>query len=679
MVTGYFEGGKKDYNNKLKSQLSLSGKSYFLENREELPTSVSDNSYAYVSVPEMQSTNYITNNFVDSEGRECSPSYVYAYQKSVNSNEYEYIPCLICQDENGNQVNYSEDQPYCVDIDAQRAPTCVYQHADYNETTPIYLQGVNDEKEVKSIVITNINTRKRHIIDTSGKSFTEIEQIDIAEEMRNSGVFNLTKDQSYQVTLRNEGPTESKVCIAIGKEADVENDDYCQATRVDNSVTITAAADSGINRIYYVKNGVITNLYSAGEKYIDQVFEVPLDSEIYMVSNNESEQEESEAYDEEDSDFGVDEDEENEYIDDDDEIDPEDEDIDDSDILDENADLSEDSDNQNYPGMLCDENIASDIECYFTTKPMTKYTRKAKTIKAVCKSKIDEAIKVNNLKRIAVTTDKAKRKGKITSRSSAKNSDSQFTVSLKYNPSKNKGGKETISIKSKVAVKATDSTKYNPAGGNYKVLVDTKSPKVKIAANEKSKSAYVSKTDSTYKKKGFKKKVKVDLTCTDNHSGIKTFKYRIDKNKSWKTVKGAKGKYTYTKTITLSGKGLHKVQVSCKDIVGNKATKKTKKFRVITKSKSCKVCGAKKYNRCCLKYKTTTSSSYCWKHTATLDHALYTCPKNYPCNSSIHGYLCQDGYKVYVCSDSCGSQKKTCTKKGRAKKCGCQTAKSCWY
>lgn len=111
-ISKYMQGGKNAYNDKLKNQLVLAGKSYYTQHKDKL-VDVNEGEFVYVSLPELQSNNYVTNKFIDSEGRECSPSYVYVNQKRNNSNDYKYNPCLICQDEQGNKKNYSEEDPNC--------------------------------------------------------------------------------------------------------------------------------------------------------------------------------------------------------------------------------------------------------------------------------------------------------------------------------------------------------------------------------------------------------------------------------------------------------------------------------------------------------------------------------------------------------------------------------------
>ena len=113
MVSKYINDGKNDYNEKLKSQLLLSGKDYYSNNKDKLPVKVGlkykkDKDYDVVSLPEMQSQNYVSNDFVDAYGNSCKESFVYVRQKN-DAKEYNYYACLRCTDKNGKIINYSND------------------------------------------------------------------------------------------------------------------------------------------------------------------------------------------------------------------------------------------------------------------------------------------------------------------------------------------------------------------------------------------------------------------------------------------------------------------------------------------------------------------------------------------------------------------------------------------
>ena len=50
-ITYYLNKGKDDYNEQLKEQLVISGKEYYANNKQLLPTSISEKTYSYVTVP----------------------------------------------------------------------------------------------------------------------------------------------------------------------------------------------------------------------------------------------------------------------------------------------------------------------------------------------------------------------------------------------------------------------------------------------------------------------------------------------------------------------------------------------------------------------------------------------------------------------------------------------------
>ena len=173
-ILKYADEGKEDYNTNLSDELKLAGKNFFAEHKDELPTLTNGKAFSYVTLPEMQSENLVSKTFVDSEDRECSPSYVYVRQQSYDSNDYMYIPCLVCQDETGQDVkNYYDEStsPYCNigDWEDKVAPTCGNPEDitfDYNSKDKILIENVSDFKDeaktkkgkIVAILITNTQT-----------------------------------------------------------------------------------------------------------------------------------------------------------------------------------------------------------------------------------------------------------------------------------------------------------------------------------------------------------------------------------------------------------------------------------------------------------------------------------------------------------------------------------------
>lgn len=130
LVAHYLKEGKEDYNEKLKQQLVLAGKEYYANNQQLLPTSVSEKTYSYATVPELQSQNYITKDFVDSEKRDCKKSFIYVKNSDVQG-EHEWYPCLICGDKNYGDISQCEIS----DWETVKQPACNLNGAVYNGGT----------------------------------------------------------------------------------------------------------------------------------------------------------------------------------------------------------------------------------------------------------------------------------------------------------------------------------------------------------------------------------------------------------------------------------------------------------------------------------------------------------------------------------------------------------------
>lgn len=250
-IMGYFKSGKDDYNNKLQEQLRIAGKSYFTNHRTELPNSVNGKRYAYVTLAEIQSNNYVTKSFIDSEGRECtSLSYVHVRQKDNNPNEYEYTPCLICQDENGKEQPYN-DSLFCKisNWEDKTAPTCGTQVLDYADSSKFYLSGLSDidnansegkfsgiqvEKNVGSLRTTyQISTGKNNITKE------EMERVNIKELLKNDKSIKLKENEAQGGTYT------VKVVDASGNISD----DACMTFNPCSLLNDESYEDSG--PIYY--------------------------------------------------------------------------------------------------------------------------------------------------------------------------------------------------------------------------------------------------------------------------------------------------------------------------------------------------------------------------------------------------------------------------------------------
>lgn len=285
--------GKSDYNKKLENQLELAGKSYYGQHKNELPMANSGKSYSYVTVPEMKSKNFITNEFVDSEGNECSPSYIYVKPKSYNSDKYDYIPCLICQDKDGNQILYS-DSPYCqiTNWKDTEAPKCGTKKADGSfetinanySSSNITITDSYDNGQITTMILRNLDKGSEHAIKL-GKD-TNISAINIKDKFKKY----LTEDGKYEVVLIDEGGNESNACVTFKKLSD----NICKAHQEGNKLTIIKAVSSeGFKNFYYKSSDGIekqlvlkTNEQSKTIITNRDFTNVPKGAEIYFKDSN---------------------------------------------------------------------------------------------------------------------------------------------------------------------------------------------------------------------------------------------------------------------------------------------------------------------------------------------------------------------------------------------------------
>ena len=228
MVSKYVTEGKDKYNEKLKTQLLLSGKEYYSNNKSKLPTRdyrglYKQKSYSTVSLPEIQTNNLISKDFVDSEGRSCSPSYVYVKRDNKNEENYEWHACLICEGKE-TTINYSKEDPVCLgkDWDDTIKPTCsdpsYNGHIEYNNKVfnpkILFITNIHDDYsktklgKIAAIEVENQKTNKKYYIRTNKKTLSEIKSINIIKTKS-------LENGTYNVTIIDTGNNYSKSCASF--------------------------------------------------------------------------------------------------------------------------------------------------------------------------------------------------------------------------------------------------------------------------------------------------------------------------------------------------------------------------------------------------------------------------------------------------------------------------------
>lgn len=662
MVANYLKSGKDDYNDKLKSQLLLSGKSYYSDNKDKLPVKIglmykNKKDYDVVSLPEMQSMNYVSKDFIDSEGNGCKESFVYV-RKNNTTNEYDYHACLRCTDKSGKIINYSDDDLICHGNDWSDgvSPTC--------SATPIYNSNVREKNDhvfnPTSVKLKDVSDSKLSSGDGNGKiigafvegvsksfsvvfpsgyTFDKIQGVNFIDRINSMYKKVNDRNDEYNISL-TDGVHTSSTCanFVIDKEKPV-----CDFSLIQEKDNKTLTLNSSDN---YSKVNNISKVIS------DKSNETNIEDNginVSSVSKNVLGTGDATYY-------GY--------------------------TMDEAGNLN-----------TCKKDVKIKMfdgekpYCTITNDKDDKWysysgTYRSKTLKAECyvaggsNSKIDYS-------KITVSGGLGSVK---TSKTNNSNSDNKVTFDIVFTPSNNKAGTSSVSIgEGFVTDKAGVS---NASVKSSSIKVDSIAPSI-------SYSVLTSKESGGWYKAPFKLK----LSCSDSNSGVSSFKVN-------------NSNFTSGNTVTRSSAGNPvSYGTSCVDKAGNSSKKSNNYYvRVNSSHSSCGVqsyktcrnsaCGCQTYKYCtngCKTYNYHVGYRYYWKDGGYQIGTGCCIGKKLvsSCNASTYG-----GYKKIsaVCVDwTVRGNKKVCSKyryglnkcaralttyKGSCKeyyykKCGCKTYYSC--
>ena len=228
-IVRYITEGKDTYNEKLENQLLVAGKNYFADNESLLPKKTyldrDTEKHSYATVPEMQSKNYLDQEFVDSNGNPCTESFVFVTIPAGETEE-DWYACLKCEGENGE--GYQTENDYC-DIsnwDDNTAPICGITDGDrkgvaisggttvnkknYNPRT-VTIANYKDEDDLSQIWIVNKTTNYKKVLDVYKQEENEIKGINLVSYFEKDKNGKLI-DGEYEIYLRDTGGNFSKVC-----------------------------------------------------------------------------------------------------------------------------------------------------------------------------------------------------------------------------------------------------------------------------------------------------------------------------------------------------------------------------------------------------------------------------------------------------------------------------------
>lgn len=228
-IVRYITEGKDTYNEKLENQLLVAGKNYFADNESLLPKKTyldrDTEKHSYATVPEMQSKNYLDQEFVDSNGNPCTESFVFVTIPAGETEE-DWYACLKCEGENGE--GYQTENDYC-DIsnwDDETAPICGITDGDkkgvtisggttvsgkrYNPTK-VTIANYKDEDDLSQIWIINKTTNYKKVLDVYNQEENEIKGINLVNYFEKDKNGKLI-DGEYEIYLRDTGGNFSSIC-----------------------------------------------------------------------------------------------------------------------------------------------------------------------------------------------------------------------------------------------------------------------------------------------------------------------------------------------------------------------------------------------------------------------------------------------------------------------------------
>ena len=645
MVSNYIQKGKDDYNEKLKNQLLVSGKEYYTNNKVKLPVKnylgvyKNNKDYSYVALPEMQSGNYVSKDFVDADKRECSKSYVYVRQND-DGKDYEWHACLICSGEDGTVINYSEDDAACniSNWGDTSAPTCKSAYFEGGITnnnkvfnpTSVKIQSIEEKysetnpngKLAYISIENNNNTAGDRIYVKAKEIIDDNEEINIIDYVKNQMG---NKDGVYDVLLFDAGGNASKSCASF---------------TIDNTPP-TCVLESD-------QDEITKELTLTGTDAISNV------KDLSKLIDTKSDVDKSKV---EGSGIGFDK---------------------------VSINLKETKD-QTYYGYVMDEagnmktcNQDVKIKMIDGEKPYCKFTNtfdntwysysgdyKSKKLSVECyvagginsiidTNKISVSNELGTITNISFKTDNT-------------NKDNKVMFDFDFKPTKGKYGDAIVTIESGFVKDKKDTT--NDPVPSSPIKVDAIAPTIKYErlTTEQSGGWY-------------KSPFELKMSCSDSQSGVKTFKVNgtaVDNPKTITRKKAAKP-------------GTWKT--SCTDNAGN-SNSETKKYYVrvygtcsCKTAKRCKKAGCASWHYATgYKYQHVYSHSYCSSSkmntgATTCKAAWYgqikcrcstnsSCPKN-------RNWLC----KCWTCSRTSYSYADYCNYNKRSEsKCGCETYNYCWH
>ena len=653
-IVRYITEGKDTYNEKLENQLLVAGKNYFADNESLLPKKTyldrDTEKHSYATVPEMQSKNYLDQEFVDSNGNPCTESFVFVTIPAGETEE-DWYACLKCEGENGE--GYQTENDYC-DIsnwDDNTAPICGITDGDrkgvaisggttvnkknYNPRT-VTIANYKDEDDLSQIWIVNKTTNYKKVLDVYKQEENEIKGINLVNYFEKDKNGKLI-DGEYEIYLRDTGGNFSSIC----------NDRIL----IDN----TAPSCN------------ISSVQNEKEKKVKLTTKDNLSDEIYSVINKVKNTEKENIKNKKIRELSLIGQTDGTYY---------------GHVLDEAG---------NYRN--CSTNVT--IKMYEDEEPYCVFTKNADSSKYL-KAGATQGLQVECY---VYQADKATyEKEKITKTNT--NNIGSLTSEENTKDNKNKENKRIFDLTYKATTERKSGTDYVNIEEAYITDINKKTNK-KIRSNAIKVDAIppvVKQTPNKSKTSGgwYQAPLTVTATCTDSGgSGVSKL-----------TFAGKSGTSSVSVTRTTAANPV-KYTAACTDKAGNSVSSGTNYYvRVYSPNSACGVksykscrtsaCGCQTRNRCaacgCASFSGWVKTNYPWQYgkcvRSKTSAPLNICPACKESNGTYRkvscvksSYICQQGKNGKAHKWQCKTKKtvwtRSCNYYGRCSKCSCAVYKSC--
>ena len=189
LVIKYLNKGKESYYKSLGNELVVMTKSYFVDNKKELPRG--STFFKVVTLETLKNGNYVTNEILDTNNNSCEQSYVTVEKEDDN---YIYSACLIC---NG-KLKYGNDCPFDGKSDNGN-PSCEVSYKNYtrgtwtNKDIEVNITGI-DNSGIAYFKIGGLKLTAKSNVGTTKISERKDYVVKVYDKAGNAGTCNISKD-----------------------------------------------------------------------------------------------------------------------------------------------------------------------------------------------------------------------------------------------------------------------------------------------------------------------------------------------------------------------------------------------------------------------------------------------------------------------------------------------------